>query len=77
MFTFNKIREYNENQNAATKQAQSGRPNSSTLVDSEGNTTVMQAIFGVVRQAVAIHLNQKLSAFIKELKKSKGDRDVN
>ena len=37
MFTFNKIREYNENQNAAAKQTQSGRPNSSTLVDSEGN----------------------------------------
>jgi hypothetical protein len=37
MFTFNKIREYNEDQNAAAKQAQSGRPNSSTLVDSEGN----------------------------------------
>lgn len=37
MFTFNKIREYNENQNAAIKQAQSGKPNSSTLVDSEGN----------------------------------------
>ena len=36
-FTFNKIREYNENQNAAIKQAQSGKPNSSTLVDSEGN----------------------------------------
>ena len=35
--TFNKIREYNENQNAAIKQAQSGKPNSSTLVDSEGN----------------------------------------
>ena len=37
MFTFNKIREYNEDQNAAAKQVQSGRPNSSTLVDSEGN----------------------------------------
>lgn len=41
MFTFNKIKEYNENQNAAIKQAQSGG-NKTTLVDSLGNVNKEQ-----------------------------------
>ena len=47
------------------------------VMDSQGNTTVIQAINSVIRQAVAIHLNIKLSTFIKELKKEVGDKDVN
>ncbi len=38
MFTFNKIKEYNENQTAAMKEAYSSKSNSTTLVDSDGNT---------------------------------------
>lgn len=37
MFTFNKIKEYNENQTTAMKEAYSSKSNSTTLIDSEGN----------------------------------------